>query len=116
MDFLLSRNTATTQKLEAYRRDGTFLWSIDLGPNSTNKNNISPGSTTINVGQWDGATAYDLDGDGKAEVIFRIANGVTFGDGTVWTTEESDSKQWLAIVDGMTGELKAYSDIPEDYI
>ncbi|MFM9279661.1 rhamnogalacturonan lyase family protein [Paenibacillus jiagnxiensis] len=115
-DFLLSRRATATQTLEAYKRDGTFLWSIDLGPNSTNKNNISPGSTTIDVGMWDGATVYDLDGDGKAEIVFRIANGVTFGDGTVWQTEESDDRQWLVVVDGMTGKLKAYSDIPDDYI
>ncbi|SFD99219.1 hypothetical protein SAMN05518672_10469 [Chitinophaga sp. CF118] len=34
-------------------------------------NNISPGSATIDIGNWDGVTVYDL--DGKAEVITKIA-------------------------------------------
>ncbi|MEO2258617.1 hypothetical protein ABGV43_17130 [Paenibacillus amylolyticus] len=114
-DYVLSRQT-NPQTIEAYKRDGTFLWSVQLGYNSTNQNNISPGSTTIDVGQWDGVNVYDLNGDGKAEVVFRIANGVTFGDGTTWSTEHSDDKQWLAVVDGMTGALNSYIDIPEDFI
>lgn len=115
-DFLLSRNRTTTQTLEAYKRDGTFLWSINLGPNSTNQNNISPGSTAIDVGMWDGVTVYDLDGNGKAEVVLRIANGVTFGDGQVWSTSNSDDKQWLAVLDGMTGKLRHYKALPDDYL
>jgi hypothetical protein len=112
-DYLVDR-AGTPQTIEAYKRDGTFLWSVNLGPNSTNQNNISPGSATISVGMWDGVTVYDLDGDGKAEVILKIANGVTFGDGTVWTNS-SDTKQWLAVLDGMTGALKRYSPLPDDY-
>ncbi|NOU79462.1 hypothetical protein GC101_11295 [Paenibacillus sp. LMG 31459] len=115
-DFLLSRNATEIQTLEAYKRDGTYLWSVSLGPNSTNKYNISPGSTTVDVGMWDGVTVYDLDGNGKAEVVLRIANGVTFGDGTVWSTANSDNKQWLAVLDGMTGKLKNYSPLPDDYL
>ncbi len=114
-DYLVDRNTTNPQTLEAYKRDGTFLWSVNLGPNSSNQNNISPGSAAIDVGMWDGAAVYDLDGDGKAEVILKIANGVVFGDGTVWTNT-SDTKQWLAVLDGMTGKLKAYCSIPQDYI
>ncbi|KAI7260621.1 hypothetical protein KC345_g10017 [Hortaea werneckii] len=65
---------------------------------------------------WDGVTVYDLDGNGKAEVVIRIANGVTFGDGAVWSTSNSDDKQWLAVLDGMTGKLKKYQALPDDYI
>lgn len=115
-DFLVSRRATEEQTLEAYKRDGTFLWSVNLGPNSNNKNNISPGSTTIDVGMWDGVTVYDLDGDGKAEVVLRIANGVTFGDGTKWSTSDSDNKQWLAVLDGMTGKLNHYTALPDDYL
>ncbi|MCG7384663.1 hypothetical protein MH144_18580 [Paenibacillus sp. ACRRY] len=114
-DYVLSRQT-NPQTIEAYKRDGTFLWSIQLGYNSTNQNNISPGSTTIDVGHWDGVNVYDLNGDGKAEVVFRIANGVTFGDGMTWSTKYSDDKQWLAVVDGMTGALSSSIDIPEDFL
>ena len=113
-DFLVDRTETTPQRLEAYKRDGTFLWSVNLGPNSSNQNNISPGSSTISVGMWDGVTVYDLNGDGKAEVVLKIANGVTFGDGTVWNNS-SDTKQWLAVLDGMTGALKNYSPLPDDY-
>lgn len=113
-DYLVDR-AGTPQTLEAYKRDGTFLWSVNLGPNSTNQDNISPGSATISVGMWDGVTVYDLDGNGKAEVVLKIANGVTFGDGTVWTNS-SDTKQWLAVLDGMTGKLKNYAALPDDYL
>jgi hypothetical protein len=114
-DYIVDRNTTKPQTLEAYKRDGTFLWEINLGPNSHNQNNISPSSSTIDVGMWDGVTVYDLDGNGKAEVVLKIANGVTFGDGSVWSNS-SDTKQWLAIVDGMTGKLKNYSALPTDYL
>ncbi|KAF3032185.1 hypothetical protein E8E11_001300 [Didymella keratinophila] len=79
-DYLIDRH-GTQEGLEAYRRDGKFLWSVKLEPNSENQNNIEPGSPGIDVGHWDGVTLYDVDGDGIAEVIVRIANGVVFGDG-----------------------------------
>ncbi|MXN90115.1 T9SS type A sorting domain-containing protein [Flavobacterium sp. Sd200] len=115
-DYVLDRigDVSGHSKIEAYKRDGTFLWDIDYGPNSANQNNISPGSATIDVGNWDGVTVYDLDGDGKAEVITKIANGVRFGDNTTWTNS-SDTKQWIAILDGETGALKSYKTIPNDY-
>lgn len=102
-------------KIEAYRRNGTFLWEVNYGPNSVNMDNISPGSATIDVGNWDGVTVYDLDGDGKAEVITKIANGVVFGDGNTWSNS-SNTKQWLAVLDGATGALKRYAAIPDDYL
>ena len=102
-------------KIEAYKPDGTFLWDVDYGPNSVNMDNISPGSAAIDVGNWDGVTVYDLDGDGKAEVITKMANGVRFGDGTTWSNS-SNTKQWLGILNGQTGALKSYVTIPQDYI
>ncbi|MCS3800966.1 T9SS type A sorting domain-containing protein [Niastella sp. OAS944] len=102
-------------KIEAYKRDGTFLWDVDYGPNSVNMDNISPGSAAIDVGNWDGVTVYDLDGDGKSEVITKIANGVRFGDGGTWSNG-SDTKQWLGILNGQTGALRSYVTIPQDYI
>ena len=53
-DYVVDRQTSP-QKLEAYRRDGTFLWAMDLGPNSTDQNNIEGGSSTIDVGHNDGS-------------------------------------------------------------
>jgi rhamnogalacturonan endolyase len=81
-DYVLDRQ-AVPQKVEAYRSDGTFLWEVNLGPNSTNQNNIEGGSSTIDVGHNDGVTVFDLDLDGRAEVAIRVANGVVFGDGTM---------------------------------
>lgn len=54
--------------IEAYKLDGTFMWSIDVGPNiiSDVENNVA---------------AFDLDGDGKAEVFMRTSEGTIFGDG-----------------------------------
>jgi rhamnogalacturonan endolyase len=101
-------------KIEAYKRDGTFLWDVDYGPNSVNMDNISPGSATIDVGNWDGVTVYDLDGDGRSEVITKIANGVRFGDGSTWSNS-SNTKQWLGILNGQTGALRSYVTIPQDY-
>lgn len=102
-------------RIEAYRRDGKFLWQVDYGPNSSNMDNISPGSATIGTGMWDGVTVYDLDMDGKAEVITKIANGVVLGDGTKWSNA-SNVKQWIAVLDGATGKIRSTVQIPEDYI
>jgi hypothetical protein len=103
------------QKIEAYNRDGTLLWSMDLGANSTNTYNIEPGSSCIDVGHWDGVTVYDLDGDGKAEVMIRTANGVTFGDGTQ-LVDGNNNKQFISVLNGMTGAERARIAIPQDYI
>ena len=113
-DYVVDRQTSP-QTLEAYRGDGTFLWTMNLGPNSVNQDNIEPGSSTVDVGNWDGVTVYDFDSDGDAEVAVRIADGVTFGDGATWTHAD-DSRQWMAILDGRTGALSRYSSIPTTYL
>jgi len=119
-DFLVDRlcwEDGCHQKLEAYQHDGKFLWEIDLGPGSLNKNNISPGASTIDVGHWDGATVYDIDGDGYAEVLLRGANGVVLGDKTVFSTGSSNANaQSILVIEGMTGKLKASAALPTDYI
>ena len=114
-DYLVDRNTDTYQKLEAYKSDGTYLWTIDLGYNSENKNNITPGASAIDVGMWDGATVYDMDCDGYADVVLRIADGVTFGDGTKFTNSSDTQAQFIAVIDGRTGSLKDYTPVPDDF-
>ncbi|MBQ8515463.1 MAG: RICIN domain-containing protein [Ruminococcus sp.] len=114
-DYLLDRCVDDHQKLEAYLSDGTYLWSVDLGYNSENKNNISPGASTIDVGMWDGATVYDMDCDGYADVLLRIADGVTFADGTVYSNSVTNG-QAIAVIDGQSGTLKATAPVPDDYI
>ncbi|MGD0655260.1 MAG: hypothetical protein ABSA16_13015 [Thermoguttaceae bacterium] len=103
------------QYIEAYKSDGTFLWSVNLGPNSLNIYNIQPGSSTIDEGMWDGVTVYDLDGDGRAEVIIKSANGVTFGNGAV-LSDSNNNHQYISVLDGLTGAERARIQIPTDYI
>lgn len=113
--FVIDRQDAQ-QGLEAYSGNGTFLWKVDMGPNSRNQDNIKPGSSTINVGHWDGVTVYDLDSDGFAEVVVRIANGVVFGDGEVFNDGKNDDEQFIAVLDGQTGTLRAAMKIPNEHI
>ncbi len=70
--------------LQAYKLDGTLLWSIDLG------RNIREGA------HYTQFLVYDFDGDGKAEVVCKTADGTTDGAGKVignpnanWLTPES---------------------------
>ena len=117
-DYVLDRLPTTagvTQKLEAYTRTGTLLWVIDLGPTSTNTYNIEPGAATIDVGHWDGVTVYDLDRDGRAEVVLRSADGVVFGNGST-LTGLGTNRQALSVIDGLTGAERARANIPTDYL
>ncbi|WP_167975334.1 rhamnogalacturonan lyase family protein [Lentzea indica] len=113
-DYVLDRQTSP-QTLEAYRRDGQLLWSVNMGPNSTNQNNIEGGSSTIDVGHNDGVTVYDFDSDGRAEVAVRIANGVRFGNGITFTNSDNN-RQFIAVLDGMTGAPRATAPVPTDYL
>jgi rhamnogalacturonan endolyase len=60
-----------TNRLEAYTLDGKRLWHIDLGVN------IREGA------QYFQFIVYDLDGDHRAEIICKTAEGTRFGDGTL---------------------------------
>lgn len=114
-DYVLDRQTSP-QTIEAYRSNGQFLWSVNMGPNSTNQNNIEGGSSTIDVGHNDGVTVSDLDSDGRAEVAVRIANGVRFGDGTTYNALPDNTRQAIAVLDGMTGAARATAPVPTDYL
>ena len=103
------------QWVEAYLRDGTFLWRMNLGFNSTNHYNIEPGSSTIGIGHGDNMTVYDMDGDGKAEVVIRTANGVEFADASTVVAANNNS-QFISIVDGMTGVEKARAPMPNPFL
>lgn len=54
---------------DAYRLDGTRLWRIDLGQN------IRAGA------HYTQFIVYDLDGDGKAEIVMKTAPGTIDGQG-----------------------------------
>ena len=128
-DFVVDRlsttatSTATNnipQHLQAYKRDGTFLWQMDMGHNSTNQYNIEPGSSAISVGMADCVTVYDLDGDGKAEVIVKTANGVTVIDASsnmvASITDSNDTNQFISVLNGLTGVELARATVPNPYI
>jgi fibronectin type 3 domain-containing protein len=99
---LTGSTTGQTQKIAAYKLNGTFLWDLDFGPNSIDSDNIYVSSATIAAGQWDGVTVYDLDGDGRAEVIVKSANGVRFGDGATLTFSDNVT-QFISVLEGQTG-------------
>lgn len=99
--------------LEAYRLDGTFLWRVCLGPN-------------ILTGNITSFAVYDFDGDGRAEIATRTAEGTVFGDGTAIGDTDSDGRidyrdthrggnisegpEFLSVIDGMTGKELARSN------
>ena len=121
-DFLVDRvGTAADlrQYLEAYKRDGTFLWRMDMGPNSVNQYAYEPGSSAISVGDTDNVTVYDLDGDGLAEVAVRTANGVTVtnaaGQVMASISAASDTSQFVSIINGLTGAELARTALPNPW-
>lgn len=85
-------DTRTTYPLiEAYEMDGTHMWTIDIGPNEINE-------VDINI------LAYDLNGDGKSEVVLRSFEGTKDGTGAEigdtnndGITDYSQNKDNLAI-------------------
>lgn len=89
-------------KLEAYKLDGTFLWRIDLG------RNIREGA------HYTQFLVYDFDGDGRAEVMCKTADGTTAGDGKVIGSADADHRnadgyvldgpEFLTVFDGKTGK------------
>lgn len=90
-------------KLEAYRHDGTFLWRYDMGPG-------------IETGIWySPIVAYDVDGDGAAEVYCKAgpknpAEIVRHPDGMV-----TGGPEFLVKLDGRTGrELARVAWIDRD--
>ncbi|MES2465562.1 MAG: hypothetical protein V4671_33770, partial [Armatimonadota bacterium] len=57
--------------LQAYKLDGKLLWTINLG------RNIRDGA------HYTQFMVYDLDGDGRAEMVCKTADGTIDGTGTV---------------------------------
>ncbi|ORT61530.1 fibronectin type III domain-containing protein [Streptomyces sp. CB03238] len=88
--------------LDAYRLDGTRLWRIGLGPN------IRAGA------HYTMPMVYDLDGNGRAEVVMKTADGTTDGTGKVigdGGLDHRDSSgyvlrgdEFLTVFEGLTGK------------
>ncbi|MEK6480526.1 rhamnogalacturonan lyase [Catalinimonas sp. 4WD22] len=94
--------------LQAYEMDGTLLWSINLGKN------IREGA------HYTQFMVYDLDGDGKAEIACKTADGTTDGEDVVIGDPEADWRnedgyilagpEFLTVFDGQTGAALATTD------
>lgn len=104
------------QFLEAYTNDGTFLWRMAMGPNSVNQYAYEPGSSAISIGDTDNVTVYDMDGDGRAEVMVRSANGVSVKNAagaTVATISSlNNTNQFISVIDGISGVELARASLP----
>lgn len=91
--------------VDAYELDGTFKWRIELGKN------IRAGAHYLDV------MVYDLDGDGKAEVTFRTADGTIDGTGNVIGDATADHRnasgyilsgpEFHTVFEGATGKMLA---------
>jgi hypothetical protein len=93
------------QIFDCYRLDGTRLWRIDLGIN-------------VNAGpHYNQFMVYDFDGDGKAEMILKTADGTVDGVGTVIGNASVDYRstagwvqqgpEFLTVFNGLTGAAMA---------
>jgi rhamnogalacturonan endolyase len=79
-----------TYKLEAYRHDGKLLWRYDMG-------------WAVEEGIWySPVVAYDIDGDGKAEVFCKAGEG----DPREPTGHVRSGPEYLVMLDGLTGQVK----------
>ena len=102
------RGTTGETKLEAYRLDGRFLWRINLGKN------IREGA------HYTQFMVYDLDGDGKAEVVCKTADGTIDGTGKPIGEPTADHRnaagyvlkgpEFLTVFEGATGKALATTD------
>lgn len=98
--------------LEAYKLNGTLLWRINLG------RNIREGA------HYTQFIVYDLDGDGRAEIACKTADGTVDGKGKVigdasadWISKEPATlgkiltgPEYFTIFDGLTGAALATTD------
>lgn len=89
-----------TYKIDAYLQDGTFLWRYDLGPG-------------IEPGVWYSPfIVYDLDGDGKAEILLKTASNVQRVKEGPLAGRVLDGPEHLSVLDGATGKEIAKADWP----
>jgi len=88
--------------IDCYEMDGTLLWRVDLGVN------IRAGA------HYTQFMVYDYDGDGKAEMVCKTADGTIDGKGKAIGDANADYRmdngrilegpEFLTLFDGLTGE------------
>ncbi|MEN3614562.1 rhamnogalacturonan lyase family protein [Plantactinospora sp. ZYX-F-223] len=91
--------------VDAYTLTGTRLWRIDLG------RNIRAGA------HYTQFQVYDYDGDGRAEVAMKTADGTRSGTGQVIGSSSADHRnssgyvlagpEFLTMFDGQTGAVRS---------
>jgi len=97
--------------IDAYELNGKQLWRVDLGKN------IRAGAHYTQI------MVFDLDGDGKAEVACKTADGTKDGKGNVIGDPSADyvnergrilsGPEFLTVFNGLTGEaLKTVEYVP----
>lgn len=128
-ELVVSRLSGTRDRpdlLEAYSLTGRRLWRVDQGPGSYTQvagngaNDPAPaaisGSTAIGgYRNDDNVTVYDLDSDGRAEVLVHTADGTTFADGAKVEAGSPD-RQFISVVDGESGTERTRQPVPEDFV
>ncbi|MBC8138444.1 MAG: rhamnogalacturonan lyase [Fibrella sp.] len=92
-------------KLEAYKLNGTLLWRIDLG------RNIREGA------HYTQFLVFDMDGDGRSEIVCKTADGTVDGAGKPigdpnadWRNTEGrilKGPEYLTVFDGLSGKALA---------
>lgn len=102
--------------VDCYRLSGEQLWRIDLGKN------IRAGAHYTQI------MAFDLDGDGKAEVVMKTGDGTIDGKGNAIGDKDANyvgtegrlrgrierGPEYLTVFNGLTGEAMATTNyIPE---
>ncbi len=88
--------------IDCYKLDGTLMWRVDLGKN------IRAGAHYVSF------MVYDYDGDGKAEMVCKTADGTVDGQGNVIGDASADYRstagrilsgpEYLTLFDGETGK------------
>ena len=89
--------------IDCYRLDGTMLWRIDLGRNIRSGAHYTP------------FIVYDLDGDGRAELMVKTADGTCDGQGHVvgdstrdWRNRAGrilEGPEYVSVFNGLTGAV-----------
>lgn len=91
--------------IDAYKLNGTRLWRIDFG------RNVRAGAHYLDF------MVYDFDGDGKAEMMARTAEGTKDGTGVVIGNANADYRstagyvltgpEYITVFNGQTGKAMA---------
>ncbi|MBE6425177.1 MAG: rhamnogalacturonan lyase [Planctomycetaceae bacterium] len=99
-----------TTIFDAYTLKGEKLWRVDLGINIRSGAHYSP------------FLVYDFDGNGKAELVCKTADGTIDGQGKVLGNENADHRdkngrvlngpEFLTVFDGLTGEAVCTVNYP----